>query len=274
MVGSIRRRLGALASGILAAGILALASAGTATAQTPLYGQWYDDDGHSYLIAPSGGQLMVGFLVSQLGAQQWYSFTCPIGANPCTGPILQYGLFTDPHGDTNYVQTNYFGTISLSFNSPSSGTATTSGTAAFVGTTRSIRPTPTATQPATSDAPGSRWYAPLSNGPYGQPLYFINAPTTRAGTNATVFALVVNTSGAAAGTSTWSYSYGAMVSSLLFQGSAYVYSGGATFPPPTLAMPTTQGPLNGVTMQINPGGSAVLNGLPPGAGSITIGVLP
>ncbi len=269
MVGSIMRRLAALA-----AGVLALGAAGTAAAQTPLYGQWYDDDGHSYLIAPSQGQLRVGFLVSQLGAQQWYTFTCPLGANPCTGPILQYGLVTDQHGDTNYTQVNYFGTISLSFNSATGGMATTSGTAAFVGTTRAIRPTPTALQPATGDAPGSRWYAPLNTGPYGQPYYFINAPTTAAGTNATVFALVVNTSGAAAGSSTWSYGYGGMVSSLLFQGNAYTYSGGNTFPPPTTAMPSTQGPLNGVTMQLNPGGSAVLNGLPPGAGSATLGQLP
>lgn len=269
MVGTMKRCLGAFAAGMLALGF-----AHGATAQTPLYGQWYDGDGHSYLIAPAQGQLLVGFLVSQLGTQQWYSFTCPIGANPCTGPILQYGLVTDQHGDTNYTQVNDFGTISLSFNSSSSGTATTSGTATFVGSTRAIQPTPTALQQATSDAPGSHWYVPLSAGPYGQPYYFINAPTTQAGTNATVFALIINTSGAAAGTSTWSYAYGGMVSSTLFQGNAYSYSGGNTFPPPTTAMPTTLGPLNGVTMQLISGGSATLNGLPPGAGSMTIGLLP
>lgn len=269
MVGKIIRRLAAFAAGLLAVWTGAIAAA-----QTPLYGQWYDGDGHSYLIAPSQGQLRVAFLVSQLGAQQWYSFTCPIGANPCSGPILQYGLVTDQHGDTNYTQINDFGSISLSFSAPGSGTATTSGTAAFVGTTRTIRPTPTALQPATADAPGSRWYAPLNSGPYGQPYYFINAPTTAPGTNATIFALSVNMSGAAVGTSTWSYAFGGMVSSLLFQGNAYTYSGGNTFPPPTTIMPTTLGPLNGVTMQINPAGSAVLNGLPPGAGSITVGQLP
>ncbi|MFX8680883.1 hypothetical protein ABTM69_19745, partial [Acinetobacter baumannii] len=85
----------------VAAGLLAFGLAGAASAQTPVYGQWLDDDGHSYLIAPSQGQLRVAFLVSQLGAQQWYTFTCPIGANPCTGPILQYGLVTDQHGDTS-----------------------------------------------------------------------------------------------------------------------------------------------------------------------------
>ncbi len=269
MVGKIIRRMAAFAAGLLAFGM-----AGAAGAQTPVYGQWLDDDGHSYLIAPSQGQLRVAFLVSQLGAQQWYTFTCPIGANPCTGPILQYGLVTDQHGDTSYTQVNYFGTISLAFNSAASGTATTSGTAAFVGTTRAIRPTGTATQPPTSDAPGARWYAPLSSGPYGQPYYFINAPTTAPGTGALVFALVVNTTGAAAGTSTWSYAGGAMVSPLLYQGAAFVFSGGNTFPPPTTSMPTQLGPYNTVTMQINPAGSAVLNGLPPGAGSITLGQLP
>ncbi len=270
MVGTFMRRLGALAAGILTSGVIALGFTGTAAAQTPLYGQWYDDDGHSYLIAPSQGQLRVAFLVSQLGAQQWYSFTCPLGANPCTGPIIQYGLVTDQHGDTNYTQTNYFGTISLSFNSAASGTATTSGTAAFVGTSRNIRPTPTALQPATAGAPGSQWYTPISPGAYGQPFYFVNAPTTATGTNATVFALIVNS----AGNSTWSYAYGGMVNPTLFQGNAYMYSGGNTFPPPTTAMPATQGPLNGVTVQIDTSGSARINGLPPGTGSTTVGLLP
>lgn len=280
MVGSIMRRIRALAAGgmTLGAAVLGLAvlgPAGTAAAQTPIYGQWYDDDGHSYLIAPSQGQLQVGFLVSQFGTPQWYSFTCPLGANPCTGPIIQYGLVTDQHGDTSYTQVNYFGTISLAFASAASGTATTSGTATFVGSQRAIRPTPTALQAATSDAPGAQWYAPVPSGPYGQPLYFINAPSSDPAAGALVFALVVNTSGAAAGTSTWSYSGGAMVSPLLFQGGAFVFTGGATFPPPTTSMPTQllQGSQTGVTMQINPAGSAMLNGLPFGSGTVNLGLM-